>query len=239
MLVTTTSDYIPGGPFWARQDIFGSGGAQSITYDPTNFPANTRLRWNWPAPNGRVYSYPGLAWGNQYSGVEVIPGVQLNAFKTLSCKFDYSISANPAQYDVLNEMWLYAHPLLHQAPPPSPAQLFEVELLLEPLADGSVPSQNQFYVYSITQPFAADVLVNPKANFTPAGTTSQYIPSILIYPKKALIGKVTVDWRALYQQLIAKGTLTGNEYAYGFEFGAEVWGGSGSMNIRSWQVDWS
>lgn len=233
--ITTRSDYIPPtGYFWARQDIWNSEAAnlvngkdydQMITYYPGLFPCRTSVVWDWrsAATNGSPWGYPGLAWANQQPGLPPPPTKQIQDFSQLSTAINYSFTGSVANQDILHEMWLYPQSSFVQGVGPGP--IFEVELLLVPK---SGPWPTQFYIFSIADPFSADVFLQP--NSQP--------PSILIYPTKNLVGTITVDWLKIYSQLIANGVLTGHEWAYGFELGVEVWQGRGSLNINCFAVNW-
>lgn len=54
----------------------------------------------------------------------------------------------------------------------------------------------------------------------------------------ATLNDTTVDWKAIYADLIAANVITGNEYAHGLEIGPEVYSGSGSFTINAFNVTW-
>lgn len=54
----------------------------------------------------------------------------------------------------------------------------------------------------------------------------------------AALNNTTVDWKAIYADLIAASVITGNEYAHGIEIGPEVYSGAGSFTINTFAVTW-
>ncbi len=216
---------IPTSRFWARQDIWNSAAPnarwkQTIQLWPDKFPAGTTITWTWPQ-SAQPWCYPGIAWGNQEPGVVSPIAKKISDFKALQTYIDYSFSGSPGDMDILHEMWLYKYPLVSQQPKP----IFEILVLMVPKS-GGLPMA--YFSFTITDPFPADIFFNPNT----------WAPSILIIPKTPMVGKTTVDWLAIFDQLTAQDLLTGDEYAYGFEFGPEVWNGSGSFLIKSFEVTW-
>jgi hypothetical protein len=48
----------------------------------------------------------------------------------------------------------------------------------------------------------------------------------------------TMDFKALFADLISHSVVTGNEYLGGIEFGAEPSNGAGGMTVNSYAVTW-
>ena len=227
----------PGAPgWWALPNPWNAGNLvnhrdynQTITINPARFPNGTVLSWRWPdrSNSHNVWGYPEVAYGYQ-AGVLPPPdskgprAVQIRHLAVLTGSYEIAISGDTDEFDVLWETQLTSAP--HQG------QIFEFSVLIHApsyirawFAD--LPRKHRYE----SAEFAATIAVTDNGSY----------PYILVLPDRGDLFSGTFDLKALFDFLIAKKVLTGNEYVQGFELGAEPRKKSGTLKINLLSYDWN
>lgn len=211
------------GPFCRGTLLPGTGYTQSLSVTPNQFPNQTIIAWSWPnnTPSCTLWGYNHVDYGN-YEGLGSYPitAKQLSAITTLTETFNWSISGPPADFDVINDIWLW----------PSSTQTTataEVEIFLHsPLTvQNFINGSNQIGTYTDS-----------------CGTTWQVAYStppldLLFAPVGyADVSTGCVNVHAMLNYLVAQGQISSSLWYTGHSLGVEPYQGAGSLSPASFSV---
>lgn len=217
------------GAYPAVNNPWGKGGlvngqdyTQSITVETTTFPDDTLLTWDWGDRfNSSIYAYPEVIFG--YKAWDPGEGTlayssRVGALKSLEAKFDLGISGKTQNFNVAIETWL-----TDVRGGGSDAITTEVMIWLH---NGSLTPAGEKVGRFVSPTYKADIYVQDNMG---GGDGWRYIA--LAPDSDYLAG--TIDIRAVLHALRKLGFVDVNDWVSGFELGAEVAGGNGSLKIDS------
>lgn len=233
------------GLYAASNQWWGSGNPNArFTVNPATFPNGVTFSWNWPAvtsypwnpiayPNiTTVYGYVGSpgGTGQLYSNLVSMP---VSAISTLTATYNVTPS-DLADTDVAFDFWL----LNPSTPDPNWTTTFaetEIEIFVHtPPSWGTLGPVNE---PNITVEGLTNATVSNTTTRGPANESGSWQYVSVQSPQDALCG--TIDIGAILKQLIAEGVISGNETISDISFGSEVGGGSGSLTVNSYSVNWT
>jgi hypothetical protein len=223
----TSSYYAPSGSsYWALNNDWNNppNGTQSIDYNASTFPNGTTISWNYGshiAPSN-VWGYPEVIYGDQggggiHEGVKPANyGEQIGTLGHFNFSFDYSLTGNQNQYDVLAETHLSGN---------------EVGVIL------NSPSYMTAFIKGFTQHHFDLGGISGEAvpGFWGPG-------SLMVIPDSVENGTPmthgSIDLAPILQYAVSQGWLSSNEQVTGWELGVEAQQGAGSLTVNQFNVDW-
>ena len=192
----------------------------SVTFDPTNFQSGTHFSWTFPRSIGGVYAYPHIDYNAQAAGVSSTQAANIGI---LSANYNVDLS-NKADSTVAFDFWFGSQPN-------GSWETTSVELLIEvhPTSPGK-PNRPFF----LTGSGFAGATVHV-SDMSAAGANWKFIDVKL--PADMMSGMLSIS--EIIKELIWDGVMTGQEYLGSLQFGSEVQGGSGNLQINSLSYDWT
>ena len=219
--------------FWTINNIWNKGSlrngidyTQTITVDTDTFPSGTTLSWSWPSTwNPLIYAYPEVIVGykpwDNYGSLDFTS--QIDDLKEFKINYNLTIGGQTDNFNVAFELWLTDRAQGQR-------EDINTELMIW-VHDGALnPAGSPVGQYD-GERYDATVYARPDHGDASGGSavTWQYIA--LEASTDVLAGQI--DIRHILLDLKQKGLLTGSEFVSGYELGAEVAAGSGSLKINS------
>lgn len=240
-LLTITKDfevYQASTAWWALNNTWGNAGlvngkdyAQSITVEPSCFPASTQMQWSWPSAvnTSSVRAYPEVVYGNQEgngypspNGVAPAP-IAIQSLTKFVGTFDLTLAGDTQGYDVLWETQLTKSA--------TGAQEYEIGIMLHApqyIRDYCSGLAKQ-YTYS-SAAFSAQICIVPD--------NGGGYPFIIVMPKAGDVLSGTIDVLSIYKYLESVQVITDDPYLVGYELGAETYYGTGGVTINQLTYTW-
>jgi hypothetical protein len=192
----------------------------SVTFDPADFGRGTTFSWRYPGNTGGIFGYPHIAYSVDAAGVST---TQAGRMESLSASYSASLS-DPANSTVAFDIWFNSQPN-------GPWATTSAELLIEvhPTSRGK---PNQLFLLSGKGFKSATVYVS---NTSAAGAKWKFI--VVKLSADMLSGTLSIS--DIIKGLIRNGVLTGEEYLTSLQFGSEVKGGTGGLQINSLNYSWT
>ncbi|WP_374547445.1 hypothetical protein [Rhodoblastus sp.] len=197
---------------------------QCLAFNRGTYPDGQTIAWSWPnrpPPSRGVYNFLAVNFGNYYDTIvpQPIPPKPVSDIKTLKQKFDLGISGDLDGFDVIQDFFLTRDPGKFDH------KLFELEIFLH------TPSYSHGYARQVSQVgkiTASGVQWNVSVDKHAANGQD-----ILVVPANgADLLSAEIDTKAILDQLVAAGVLTGTEYFNGLGLGVEVRQGSGRLDVH-------
>jgi hypothetical protein len=227
------STYSGNTAFWAYQHDWGGFTgvkySESLTVNPSTFPAGTVYRWSYPADNYQYLSYPEIVWGAEAGGPLTppngvnVPVMQVDAIHSFTGTVDISLNSDLQGHDVLWEGYLTSGPN-------NGVRLVEIGIMLHS------PSR--------LVSFAAGF---PQYSYNSGGFSATIAimdigvghPLVGVFPTGGDKLSGTFDILAIIRFLKSIGLVKGNEYLGGWALGLEILTGSGSMTVNQLSYTWN
>ena len=220
------------GPFRAVDNVWGKGGlkngvdyTQTVTLDTITFPEGVKFEWSWPdVYKPEIYAYPEVIFGYKPWDPGVGPKnfiAPVNELKTFTADFDLTISGSN-QFDVAFDVWLTDK----RGGGPSS---ITTELMIWLHSGRLTPAGHPVASYH-GDGYSASIW-HEKAMGDASGDSSASWQYIALQPDQDFLTG-TIDIRDILHTLRKEGLISGKDYVSGFELGAEVAGGSGSLTIN-------
>lgn len=214
------------GPFCASGFKRGVDYTQSLAIQPSLFPNSTVISWSFPnsGPTAPGCSGPGIwgydheDFGNYDGGSQDITAEKISAITALKPTFLWSITGTAANFDVLDDTFLWDTPT-------QTTQLNEVEIFLHS------PTAVQNFVNGATQIGTHTDSCGTSWKVAHSGTDMLFAPV-----GYADFSSGCVDKLDLLNYLVAQGQISASEYYTGNGLGVEIYQGSGSFSIASLSV---
>ena len=214
-------DYYIGNDAWNVGSLVeGAGYSASFTMDQANFQSGVLFNWTYPTNVGGVYAYPHIGYDVAYVPVAT---TQVGNNATLSVNYSASLS-NTANSTLAFDLWF------NSSPNGSFATTTD-ELLIE-VHSTSAGTPNQPFNITDSTLTGATVYI---ASASGAGATWKFIDVKTVGD----IMSGTLSLSDIFKTLIWDGALTGQEYLTSIQFGSEVHGGSGSLQINNLSTSWT
>ena len=216
-----------GSPYWALNNDWNNpaNGTQSITYNTGTFPNGTTINWNYGShiASSNVWGYPEVIYGTQGTSFDAPGGThpanwgeQIGTLGHFNFNFDYSLTGNQNQYDVLAETHIDGH---------------EVGIVL------NSPNYLTDWIKGFTQHHFDLGGISGEA--VPGAWGSG---SLLLIPDSVENGTPmthgSIDLAPIIQYAVSQGWLSSSEQVKGWELGVEPQQGAGSLTVNQFSVDW-
>ncbi len=200
---------------------------QSVTFNTDTVPNGITFTWDWGQPaDYRVYAYPEIAAGSHPWGGD--GPTQLTAtvsdVKNFNVNFDLDITGDTSRFNVAIEFWL-----TRQDANGGTDITTEVMIWLH---NGDLANGADFKFQYADGSFSAGAIV-PGQPFQNFGETWNYIA--LATNADYLTG--SIDLHDILVELQRLGLVNETDTIGGFELGAEVTGGAGSLTVNSLSYD--
>jgi len=210
--------------------IYGSDYTTSISYDSANLDNHPVWNWQFPAATATNYytvhayeeiMYGGSPWWDSATGVEplTIFPLSIASLAALNINYDVSIAGNTDGFNIAFEVWL-------ESTNGSGSANLTNEVMVWFHHGSMTPGGNPVGTYT------AGVYSGPITN---ASNWNSWNYTAVMSNTDLLSG--TFDLVPFLAQLKSMGIITGNEYIYGLEFGAEVETGTGSWTVNKLEYD--
>jgi hypothetical protein len=206
----------------------------SVTLDPADFEGGTSFSWRYPKNVGRVFGYPHIGYDPNAAGVSSTQDANI---VNLSAKFDVALS-NTTDSTVGFDIWFNSQPN-------GPWATTSVELLVEvhptsrpPVAAGVLERLRAFLGNRSSLVLKGQGFTGATVHIShpsEAGASWTFIDVKM--PEDVFSGSVSLS--DVIKELIWNGVMTGQEYLTSLQFGSEVLGGTGSLELRNLSYDWT
>ena len=203
---------------------------ESLTLDPSTFPAGSRIAWAWPeaAAHAQVRGFLAIDYGNYYNTVPEAPirSGPVADIKSLACTHDLSVAGATSGFNVIINLFL-------TATPDPDSILFEIEVFLHTpaYAEAYMRTVESLGTFGSASGVAWTVSRDPSA---------AHGPDFLFRPadqRDLLAG--SVDLREMLGWLAGRGAITGREFFNGLALGVEPQQRDGAMTINAFAVDYA
>jgi Ca2+-binding RTX toxin-like protein len=233
MAVTLAGDWdaYASGPYRVVNNVWNKGGlkngldfTQSVTYEPATFPDGVTLQWSWPGFNEQIWSYPEVIVGykpwDPHDGTLALT-TRVDAVRELEAHFDLAIAGQTGKFNVALEFWLT------DKPGGGPGSI-TTEVMVWLHNGGLTPAGKKVGRYE-GDDYGASIFVE-KAMVDQSGGSEVRWKYVALKADADLLSG-SLDLRAVLVALRKHGIIDGRDYIGGFELGAEVAGGEGSLRI--------
>ena len=219
------------GPYRTVNNVWNKGGlnngsdfTQSVTYDPATFPAGVTLQWSWPGFNEEIWAYPEVITG--YKPWDPDDGTlalttRVDAVSELDAHFDLAISGDTGKFNVALEFWLT------DKPGGGPKSI-TTEVMVWLHNGDLTPAGKKTGRYEERRLRRLDL--RREGDDRPSGDSEVRWKYVALKADADLLSG-SIDLRAVLVALRKHGVIDGGDFIGGFELGAEVAGGAGSLRI--------
>lgn len=210
---------------WNNGDLEnGTDYRQSVIFDTDRITRDVTFKWNWP-DIGHVVAYPELIvgykpWGQDGTDTLV---TRLDRLKRLDVSIDYEISGDTDQFNVAFDIWLSDAPL-------AGAQHITTELMIW-TDDGALRPAGEKVGNYRDGDFRAEIWV--AEDFGDSSGESSATWRYIALRSRDPVREDTIDIAAIIANLVDRGLVDDQDYLNGYEFGAEVTGGRGRLELHS------
>ena len=208
----------------------GKDYTQSATFDTADITRDVLFKWNWPDVD-HVVAYPEVIvgykpWGREGSDSLV---TRLDRLEQLDVSIDYDISGNTEDFNVAFDIWLSDKPL-------AGSQHITTELMIWTHDGGLRPAGDKIGFYKDGD-FRAQIWV--AEGFGDSSGESSATWRYIALRSNDEIRKDTIDIAAIIADLVERGLVDATDYLNGYEFGAEVTGGRGRLELHAISHDFT
>jgi Ca2+-binding RTX toxin-like protein len=226
---SVSGDYIVVNNVWGkswRQN--GQDYTQSITIDDTSdLTSGIHMAWNWwnvDAGSKDVLAYPEISVGYKPFGGEGTSSLsaRIQDVKAFDLSYDLAIGGNETQrFNVSYDLWLTDVPL-------GDKYSVDKEIMVWTHKGGPGTSLDPAHIVGqyVQQGITFDIVTYD--NFTDGQAVWDYIAFV---PQTDTL-KGTIDMRDILTELIQRGLISEADFVTGYELGAEITGGSGTLDIN-------
>jgi hypothetical protein len=234
-MTTLTADYatytakgytVNTNPWGKGSLVNGVDYTTSISFDPTTFPNGIDFSWSWPAYSGAVEAYPEVKYVPPSSS-------QLANFADLSMTYSLTLSGNTNDYDVALDLWFRS----------ASTGAIDDELMIffhnPPQWDFVAGQWTGNQPYTITTPGLTNAVVNIEPGHGATSTSPGWTLISVQNPTDPNLLSGTLSISDVIKALIWNGAISGNDYLSDVQFGAEIAGGTGGLNINNLSYNWN
>lgn len=224
-----SGDYIVENNVWGknwRQN--GQDYSQSITIDDTgNLTSGIHMAWNWwnvDAGNRDVLAYPEIIVGYKPFGGEGTASLsaRIQDIRSFDLSYDLAIGGSETQrFNVSYDLWLTDVPL-------GDKYSVDKEIMVWTHKGGPGASLDPAHIVGqyVQQGTTFDIVTYD--DFTDGQAVWDYIALV---PQTDTL-KGTIDMRDILTELIERGLVSESDFVTGYELGAEITGGAGTLDIN-------
>jgi Ca2+-binding RTX toxin-like protein len=213
---------------WNKKDLVnGVDFTQSVTFDTSTVPNGITYRWDWGTPaDTRVLAYPEITAGYHPWGQDGPTDLtaQVSDVKSLNVNFDLAIAGDTDKFNVAIEFWLTRKGA-------DGVSDITTEVMIW-LHNGNLADGAEFKFQYADGSYSAGAIVPDQPfqneletwNYVALATNADYL-------------KGTIDLHDVFVKLQRLGLVKETDTFGGFELGAEVTGGAGSLTVNSLSYD--
>lgn len=209
---------------WNKGDLKnGTDYTQSVTFDTNDITRDVLFKWNWPDA-GRVVAYPEVIvgykpWGREGSDSLV---TRIDRLQTFDVTIDYDITGNAGAFNVAFDLWLSDKAL-------AGSRHITTELMIWTHEGNFRPAGEKVGIFRDGD-FRAQIWVAEDFGDSSGGSDASWRYIALRADKEIRSDKI--DIADILGDLVARGLVDGHDYLNGYEFGAEVTGGRGTLKLH-------
>jgi Ca2+-binding RTX toxin-like protein len=223
MQAVKIGDYVALNNVWGKGSLVnGTNFTQSVVLANSTITSGVTFNWNWPTsgPYG-VKAYPDVSWGDNplYDGADETHTYvsKISDLKAFSVNLDIAVAAASQYLNVSFDIWLTNKPLGNEA---------------------SITTEVMVWLDSKEAPWGQKVATIGTGNDTASvyyvadakvdSRVWDYVA--VVYDKPHLSGNI--DLKTIMNMLSAKGLVDSSDYVSGYNLGAEIVSGKGSLQIN-------
>jgi uncharacterized protein YndB with AHSA1/START domain len=225
----TQGDFTVENNVWNKGDLAnGRDYTQTISYNPKDLNHELTFAWNWPSTD-HILAFPEIEAGYKPwsgSGSDALTS-QISKIAALDVTFDYDLAGSTSLYNVGFDMWLTKQPN-------ADSSSITAEVSVWTHAGNIDPDGKKMGVYKDGS-FRADIYVDKDYSHPGANQSWEYIT--LVARKDMTSG--TLDMEHLLDKLTDMHLVKSGDYFNGYEFGAQLLGGKGSLTIHDIEHEFS
>ena len=225
----TQADFRIENNVWNKGDLVnGKDYTQTISYDPKHLTTELKFAWNWPKTD-HLLAFPEIQAGYKpwsESGSEALTS-RISKLHTLDVSFDYDITGDKSLFNVGFDMWLTKQPS-------AAAKSITTEISVWTHTGDIDPDGKKIGNYRDGK-FQGEIWVDN--DFSHAGNNQSW-QYITIRSKHDVLDG-SLDIAHLIDMLVDKKLVTSSDFFNGYEFGAQLTGGKGSLTIHDLEHDFA
>ncbi|MCV9878187.1 GH12 family glycosyl hydrolase domain-containing protein [Brenneria izbisi] len=207
---------------WGKDKV--TGWRQTIFY---NNPSSMGWNWHWPSNTSDVKAYPSLVsgwhWTAGYTANSGLP-IKLSSNKRITTNVAYSIKAT-GTYNAAYDIWFHTTDNANWDSTPTD------ELMIWLNNTNAAPAGN--YVETVNLGGSRWQVFKGWVN---AGNGKGW--NVFSFVRTANTDSASLNIRHFTNYLVSRKSWMSNEkYISSVEFGTEIFGGDGQINISKWRVD--
>lgn len=214
---------------WNKGDLVnGKDYTQTISYDPKHLTTELKFTWDWPKSD-HLLAFPEIEAGYKpwsQAGSDALT-TRISKLRSLDLTFDYDMSGNTAKFNVGFDMWLTKKPHAN-------SDSITTEVSVWTHAGDIDPDGRKVGTYRDGS-FRGEIWVDD--HFSHAGSDQSWRYITIRSNKDVLDG--TLDIHDLLDTLVDKKLVNAGDYFNGYEFGAQLTGGKGSLTVHDLEHDFS
>jgi hypothetical protein len=194
---------------------------QTISYDPKHLTHELKFSWNWPKAD-HVLAFPELEAGYKpwsETGSDDLT-TRLSKLTALDVSFDYDISGQTSRFNVGFDMWLTRKPTTDSRSITTEVSVWTHTGTIDP--DGHKVGNFR------DGAFRGEIWVDNAYGHAGSDQTWRYIT--IRANQDVTEGNLDIDH--VMQDLIDRKLVKSTDYFNGYEFGAQLTGGKGSLTIH-------
>ena len=211
---------------WNKGDLVnGQDYTQSVRFNTTDLSRDVLFRWDWPRID-EVIAYPEIVVGykpwDRDSGTNNLT-TRISTLDTFKVGVDYDISGQTGQFNVAFDLWLTEK---RHAGPAS----ITTELMIWTHDGNLTPAGEKVGMYRHGD-FRAEIWV--AEDFTDSSGASNATWRYIALRAVDEIRTDRIDIARILDVLVKRDLVDELDFVNGYEFGAEITGGKGMLNIHS------
>lgn len=214
---------------WNKGDLVnGKNYTQTISYDPRHLTSELKFAWDWPKTD-HLLAFPEIEAGYKpwsEAGADTLT-TRISKLQALDVSFDYDIGGDKTLFNVGFDMWLTSKPEAG-----SKSITTEISVWTH---NGDIDPEGEKVGSYRDGKFRGEIWVDD--NFGHAGDSQTWRYVTIRSKGDVLDGALDLDH--LYDTLVAKKLVNSADYFNGYEFGAQLTGGKGSLTIHSIEHEFS
>lgn len=221
-------DYIVVNNDWGND---GRSHSQTITIDDTsNLSSGIHMSWDWGAVGQKVLAYPEVSvgykpWDASGTGTSTL-SAKISDIRTFNLSHDLAINGSTNDFDVAYDLWLTNTPLGNQ-------NTINTELMIwthrgGPDDFGTDQATGNSAIVGTYEHSGITFDLVKYENFSSNDVNWRYLALV----PQTDIPDATINVRDILTDLINRGYVSESDYVTGFELGAEIVGGQGSLDIN-------
>jgi hypothetical protein len=208
---------------WNQGDLVnGRDYTQTISYDPKHLTSELKFAWDWPKTD-HLLAFPEIEAGYKpwsETGSAALT-TRISKMQAMDVSFNYDIGGDTSRFNVGFDMWLTSKP-------DGNSNSITTEISIWTHRGDIDPEGEKVGTYRDGE-FQGQIWVDDNFGHAGDGQTWRYVT----IRSKGDVLNGTLDVDHLFDTLLARKLVNDSDYFNGYEFGAQLTGGKGSLTIHS------